>query len=97
MVKHGNVKRWKYEECDVRDDVKLALPEGWSLRVFRVQSGDSGEKYYVQIMQTRHSPQPICLCDCMQGKFLAPLSILGLGEPCKHGSNLLAFLKNGDA
>jgi len=108
------VKKWVFEECEPREDVRLALPDGWRLRVFRVTSGDSGDKYWVQILREQDREDSttrlqgrrlsddtgklmtVVLCDCMQGKFLAPLSILGLGsgELCKHSKQLLAFLKS---
>lgn len=94
-------KRWAYEEVEVREDVKTNLPDDWKLRVFKVRSGDSGETYFVQVLDgnsNRYSTSQIVLCDCMQGKFLAPLSVLGTGEDfnCKHASQLLDFLKKTD-
>ncbi len=88
---------WKYDETYVRDDVKTNLPDSWKVRVFKVLSGDSGNKYYVQVMQGPRNSSPfipIALCNCNEGTFLAPLAILGLPTGlCKHAKNLLAFLK----
>jgi hypothetical protein len=85
---------WKYDEKELRDDVKLNLPEGWKLRVFHVTSGDSGKKYWVQILRSsERSDFVISLCNCDQGYFQLPLSVLGLKICCKHAENVLAFLK----
>jgi len=83
---------WKYEEKDVRDDVKLKLPEEWWLRVFLVTSGDTGKQYLVQIMGTEKT-KTICMCNCNYGLCQIPLSVVGLGPCCKHAENLLLFLR----
>ena len=88
-----------YTKHDLRDDVKLHLPEPWKLDVYTVISGDSGKEYWVQYLWTsewrvKYPRTHIVLCDCPEGKFKAPLIILGLSEHiCKHGEGLLAFLE----
>jgi len=95
IVGPGKEKRmpllWKYEELDLRDDVKLALPENWRLSVYKVTSGDSGKIYHVQQMFSSKG-QVISLCNCSQGYFQLPLAVLGLKSPCKHADNLNEFL-----
>jgi len=79
-------------EVNVREDVKLNLPKGWKLEVYEVVSKSSQKKYWVQILWDAESTT-IALCDCPEGKFLAPLEILGLqGFRCKHAQNLIEFL-----
>lgn len=94
---------WKYEKLDTRDDVKTAMPDNWTVHVYKVTSGDSGKKYHVQVIEdglrfssaaikgTRHR---IYLCECPEGTFKAPLSIVGALPygPCKHAQNLAMFL-----
>lgn len=75
---------WKVDEKEVRADVKDNLPNDWDLKVFLVTSGDTGKKYWVQVMTERNTA-PVFLCDCPEGKFKAPLTILGLRDfMCKH-------------
>lgn len=83
---------WSYEELDLRDDVKLALPKGWTVRLFRVTSGDTGKKYHVYRIIGNNGVK-ISTCDCPEGYFRLPISILGLGDCCKHFTNLEVFLK----
>ena len=87
---------WVFDEKDVRDDVKLNLPDDWKLRVFHVTSGDSGKKYWVQILTTRNPlryESAITLCNCNEGYFQLPLSVLGLKKCCKHAERTLDFIK----
>ena len=100
-----NLKLWTYEEVDVRDDVKLDLTGlQWKLRIFKVIAGEeegkkySGKPWYVQVLSptdlNKASDLDIFLCDCPEGKFRGPLSVIGYDQtPCKHSENLLAFLK----
>jgi len=87
---------WKYEEKELREDVRLNLPNHWKCQVFKVTSGDTGKEYWVQIIGSGgHHLNQIVLCDCPEGKFHQPLTVLGLKDfICKHGQNLLAFLKD---
>ena len=89
-------KIWKYDQVEVREDVKAQLPDGCQLDVYKVLSGDSGKTYYIQI-QSMKPAVPIYLCNCPEGTFLAPLSIVGLGPQCKHAENLAAFLKEKES
>lgn len=82
-------KRWSVDEKDVREDVQLALPKEWKLRVFAVVSGDTGNEYWVQILKNKTISKPICLCDCAGAKFVLPLLTLGLKDPCKHAQYVL--------
>lgn len=93
--------QWVFEEFNVREDVKLNLPDDWKVRVFRVVSGDSGKKYWVQVVS--HEVQGKLgkrydrsfLCNCNDGWFKVPLLILGLQDfTCKHGVQLSAFLQS---
>lgn len=60
--------------------------------MYHVTSGDSGEKYWVQLLK-EEGQKPIAFCDCPEGKFLGPLVTIQAIEPCKHVDNLIAFLK----
>jgi hypothetical protein len=92
---------WIFEEKDVRDDVKLNFPDEWKLRVIHVTSGDSGKKYWVQILHKKLAFEneipkhklPITMCDCNEGKFQQPLSVLGLKICCKHAEYALAYIR----
>lgn len=77
-------------QANIREDVKLNLPKDWKLEVYEVVSKQSGKKYWVQILYDANTT--IALCDCPEGKFLAPLEILGLQGRCKHAQNLVEFL-----
>ena len=92
-----------FEKKSVREDVKLNLPEGWDLQVYKVISGDTGKDYWIQILARftdDHSTgvrneQVIPLCDCPEGKFKQPLAVLGLKDFwCKHSKALVEFLKS---
>ena len=86
---------WAFDECGIRDDVKLNFPADRKLRVFKIKSGDSGQTYFVQVwkIDPAHSTLAV-ICNCHHGLFLAPLSVMGLAR-CKHAENLLATLKSG--
>lgn len=97
---------WKYEQLDTREDVITAMPDNWTVRVYKVTSGDSGKKYHVQIVEEIRAvkllpgapgsdrKERIYLCNCPEGTFKAPLSIVGALPygPCKHAQNLAMFL-----
>lgn len=97
---------WQYEEKDLRDDVKLNLPDDVHCRVFEVTSGDTGKKYWVYliwhhegplepktILQLQRATKIHVLCNCPEGYHHAALTILGLSDFfCKHTKNLLLFL-----
>ena len=75
---------WKVDEKEVRTDVKDNLPNDWELKVFKVTSGDTGKTYWVQALRKK-AGVTVFLCDCPEGKFKAPLLVLGLREfMCKH-------------
>ena len=96
---------WKYDKVDTRDDVTVKLPDNAKLEVYKTVSGDSGKIYYIQVLTLRSAPhyesgivlrlkpQIIYLCNCPEGTFRAPLSILGLECPCKHAEHLAEYLK----
>ncbi len=95
-------KLWQYDEKELREDVKLNLPEDWKCRVFKVTSGDSGKTYWVQLLSNDYAAlnvkrMTLSLCNCSEGYFQLPLSVLGLKMCCKHASNLLEFLKDKHA
>jgi hypothetical protein len=100
MSEAGKIKRtvgWQYRDLGVREDVELELPVGYKLYVWEVTSGDSGKKYWVQILNFESFKRPITMCSCNQGTFQQPLSILGLKICCKHAENLLLYLKEKGA
>lgn len=92
---------WKYDKVDVRDDVKIQLPDNWKLEVYKIVSGDTGKTYYVQVLKEVWEKSsgndsgscPIYLCNCPEGTFRASLSVVGLGPACKHAEHLAEFLK----
>ena len=94
------IKLWKYDVAEVRDDVKWTLPDNSSLEIYKIVSGDSGKIYYTQVLRISSDPsskaglsKPIYLCNCPEGTFRAPLSVVGQGPVCKHAENLAAFLE----
>jgi hypothetical protein len=86
---------WKYEIKELREDVEVNLPDNWTCIVAKVTSGDSGKPYWVQVMSDKKAPtQVLAVCQCPEGYFKAPLTMIGLRVFfCKHVVNLLAFLK----
>lgn len=86
-----------YREAPLRDDVKLNLPDDYICRVFEVTSDDSGhvKKYWVQILQPKKNlRQVLAVCQCNEGYFKAPLTILSLQDFfCKHVQALLGYLR----
>jgi len=88
---------WRYEPAEIREDVEGQLPDNVKLHVYKVTSGDSGKKYYVQRLEiwTRNhdEPQVIYLCNCENALGALPLAILGVRDPCKHAENLKAYLQ----
>lgn len=79
----------KFRNCEIREDVKLNLPDGWKLRVVEVTSGDSGKKYFVQYLSNKETKQRIVTCQCPQGYFQIPLTVLGFQESwCKHARDV---------
>lgn len=83
---------WTYELVDTREDVRLGMPAGSKVEVYKVTSGDSGKKYYVQ--RVRIESGEFYLCQCPEGTFRAPLGILRVvKDVCKHAGNLAQFLK----
>ena len=81
-------KEWSYRKAEVRPEIEAGLPEGWKLKVYHVTSGDSGKKYWVQILThtytktkigsddapvgTKTYSYKLYLCDCNEGRFHAP-------------------------
>lgn len=85
---------WKYEQADIRDDVRTALPDGWALFVYYVTSGDSGKKYLCQLLVNAKTHQQIEFCNCWMGIGRGPLAVLGAVDSlCKHTENLKEFLR----
>ena len=88
------MKLWRYELTYTLDDVKNHLPENWAVFVYRVTSGDSGEKYYCQMIVNAKTKQQIELCNCPQALGRLPLAVLNAVEHlCKHTENLKEFLR----
>jgi len=93
---------WSFDRRPLNDVCKLNMPKNWHLEVYKVQSGDSGEIYWVQVMwevdpdtKERASGTNMVFCSCPVGQFQAPLIYLGLKDfICKHGQALLAYLRS---
>jgi hypothetical protein len=85
---------WKLVEKALPKQVKKGLPNTYGARIFEVTSGDSGKVYWVWLIHRKHQPARITLCDCRDGYFKAPLSLLGQKEFfCKHIQKVRHFLK----
>lgn len=90
---------WSYSQKDLLDEVKENLPEDYSLLVYKVTSGDTGKEYWVQLMYHASKPggfhnQIFAMCNCNQGTFRLPLTVLGMKDFfCKHVTNLLEFIE----
>lgn len=96
----GNLKVWKYEQVNLRDDVKLGLPEDWAAFIYKVTAGEeegkrySGQAYYCTLLNNPKTHQTIEFCNCPEGQFRAPLAVLNaVPHLCKHTENLVEFLK----
>lgn len=101
MKKKGKKERLEFDEANVREDVVLLLPSNFTVRIFHITGSKSGKEYWIQVMfdSTRRNSlsHAICLCDCPQGKFLAPLSIVDVQDKrCKHALALVDYLKTWD-
>jgi hypothetical protein len=91
---------WTYEKVDARDDVKTEMPKG-SVEVYKVIAGEeegkkfSGKPWYVQVVRVSHggAPSLYYLCNCPEGIFRMPMTLIGLGPQCKHSRNLAVYLK----
>ena len=98
----ARAKTWVLDECNVREDVANALPDGWKLRVFKVTSPDSGNVYWVQAINEPDAPvgSDSMFCNCPHGLFLSPLQTVirpsnNLDLICKHANVVMDFLKGG--
>jgi hypothetical protein len=95
----GNLRVWKYEQADVRDDVRTGLPHGWHLFIYKITAGEeegvkySGKPWYTSLLINHETKQQIEFCTCPEGTFRSPLAVLGaVKDLCKHTENLKAFL-----
>jgi hypothetical protein len=87
-------KLWKYDQVQLRDDVKLGLPEDWAAFIYKITSGDSGKTYYCTLLVNAKTRQQIEFCTCPEGQFRAPLAVLNaVPHVCKHTENLVEFLR----
>jgi hypothetical protein len=95
MPKLPLFRPWTYEPADLRDDVELIIHDSknYKIEVWKVTSGDSGEKYYVQILKQIAPPHLYYFCHCPNGFPMIPLEVLQLGKHCKHIEHLKQFLK----
>lgn len=86
---------WKYDEKDLRDDVKLRMLDGWAGRVFHIISGDSGKPYWIYLWWDKKTPETIsAACNCNAGFHVVINTSSAIRDQyCKHITNLLAFLK----
>jgi hypothetical protein len=85
-----------FDEKNLREDIRLAFKgTKVKVRVFFVESGDSGKQYAVQYIEapSLHG-RPICICNCQDGTFKQPGEILGVpGFRCKHAQALIEVLR----
>lgn len=94
MSEVGRVRprSWQYRIADIRDDIKDCLVPGDKLFVAEVTSGDSGEKYWVQVNFPKVGKVQ-SICQCQRGYFQWYAGLYGMKPSCKHADNLIAFLK----
>lgn len=91
---HRPKHKWQLTEKALLRVVRKNLPKLYTARVFEVISGDSGKKYWVQLIHRQHVKARIALCDCKQGYFRAPLTLSGLKKHyCKHVQYVRQWLK----
>lgn len=85
-----------FDEADrLSDKVRVGLPSGYTCRVFRSTSGDSGKDYWINLVwgPGQELTRPFAVCQCHDGFFKAPLSMLAIPDGyCKHVQDLLALL-----
>lgn len=89
-----SVNLWRYEKCA---PLKVDLPEGWSVEVWKVHSGDSDKSYYVQVLRGAHGTTPVestYICNCGDAMIhgLNLVAIAGEGTGCKHSEHLDEYL-----
>ena len=91
---------WKYEQVDLREDVRLGLPDDWAAFIYKVTAGEeegkrfSGQAWYCTILRNAKTDQTIEFCNCPEGWSRAPLAVLNaVPHLCKHTENLMEFLR----
>lgn len=88
----------KYEEVENSTQVSALIPEGFSLRTFKVPSESEPDTfYYVQVVKNARAGwgngTPIFLCNCKSGQFRIALCVMGVEKAtCKHARNLREVL-----
>lgn len=93
--KHKSKPQWAITEKALLKVVRKNLPKPYTARVFEVISGDSGKKYWVQLIHRQHVKARITLCNCRSGYFKAPLTLSGLKKHyCKHIQFVRQWLKD---
>lgn len=84
---------WVYDLKDIREDVQMYMKDSGKMYVAHVTSGDSGEKYWVQIfIPTLAKTKPMSICQCNQGFFQWAPAAYGFKLCCKHAENLLVYI-----
>jgi hypothetical protein len=85
---------WRYELTYTIQETQDSLPKDWAVFVYKVTSGDSGHKYYCQLIVNAKTKQQIELCNCPQALGRLPLAILNaVPHLCKHTENLKEYLR----
>ena len=83
-----------FQEVENSNMVADQVPDGFSLRTFKVPSeSDPKVNYYVQVVKTSKAGwgngTPIFLCNCKSGQFSVALVIMGVEKAsCKHARDL---------
>src|SRR5271156_3505423 len=87
-----------YEEVENSPMVADLVPEGFSLRTFKVSSeSDPKTSYYIQVVKAAKAGwgngTPIFLCNCKAGQFHVALAVMGVEKAsCRHAKNLREVL-----
>jgi len=86
--------KFVYEEVENSPLVHDAIPDGFSLRTFKVPSeSDPDTNYYIQVIKASKAGwgngTPIFLCNCKSAQFMVALAVMGVEKAtCKHAKNL---------
>lgn len=84
----------QFQEVENPAAVAERIPEGFSLRTFKVPSeSDPKVSYYVQVVKTSKAGwgngTPIFLCNCWSGQSNIALAVMGVEKAtCKHARDL---------
>ena len=98
MGAEEHMAKFTYEEVENAAVVANQIPEGFSLRTFKVPSeSDPKTAYYVQVIKTAKAGwgngTAIFICNCWSGQSNVALAIMGVEKAtCKHARNLREVL-----